>query len=255
METTGLPSGYRREAHDSVPSTSSLALERARTGDLGNLWITAGEQTAGRGRRGRAWTTGRGNLAASLLLVDPAPQAVAATISFVAGLALHRAIIDLTGPAPSAGLKLKWPNDLLLAGRKVSGILVEGEKLADGRFALAVGIGVNCRSHPEEGTVHAAGDLVSAGVAVECEALFERLAVNMAEEIHRWDKGAGFADIRSAWLDRAFGVGEPITVNLADRSIEGRFDTLDDAGRLVLGRPDGGSETISAGDLFFAGRG
>ena len=77
----------------------------------------------------------------------------------------------------------------------------------------------------------------------------------MADEILRWNRGAGFSDIRAAWLDRAFGVGEPITVNLADRAIDGRFDTLDDDGRLVLSRPGGGRETISAGDLFFAGRG
>ncbi|MCB1487606.1 MAG: biotin--[acetyl-CoA-carboxylase] ligase [Bauldia sp.] len=254
MEKTGLPPGYRREAHDSVTSTSSVALERARQGDAGRLWVTARDQTAGRGRRGRHWTTGEGNLAASLLLVDPAPPAVAATVSFVAGLALHRAIVVLAGPAFAERLKLKWPNDLLLGGRKVAGILVEGENLPDGRLAVAVGIGVNCRSHPEEATTFAADDLMTAGVAVEAERLFVELAWNMADEINQWDRGSGFARIRPAWLDRAYGIGERITVNLNDRVIEGSFDTLDDEGRLVLERPGGGRETISAGDLFFAGR-
>jgi BirA family biotin operon repressor/biotin-[acetyl-CoA-carboxylase] ligase len=254
MEKTALPPGYRREAHDSVPSTSSAALDRAREGEASGLWITAREQTEGRGRRGRPWTTGEGNLAASLLLIDPAPPAIAATISFVAGLALHQSIVDLAGPASVERLKLKWPNDLLLAGRKVAGILVEGENLADGRFAVAVGIGVNCVSHPEDGTLHAAGDLLSAGVMVESEPLFQRLAHNMADEIGRWNRGAGFAGIRAAWLDRAYGVGEDISVNLVGRVIDGKFDTLDDDGRLVLSRPGGSRETISAGELFFAGQ-
>src|SRR5688572_24951048 len=103
-----LPSGIRREAHESLPSTSSRALALARAGDLGGLWVTAREQTEGRGRRGRGWITGGGNLAASLLLVDPAEPALAATVSFVAGVALHQAAIDCLGPAVAERLKLKW---------------------------------------------------------------------------------------------------------------------------------------------------
>ncbi|CAN5359100.1 hypothetical protein BH10PSE9_BH10PSE9_10400 [soil metagenome] len=119
-----LPEGYRREAHDTLPSTNAHALSVARTGEPGGLWVTAREQSAGKGRRGRAWTTGGGNLAASLLLVDPAPPEVAATLSFVAAVALHQAVVDVAGPAAAERLTLKWPNDLLLDGMKVSGILV-----------------------------------------------------------------------------------------------------------------------------------
>lgn len=252
MARAELPPGYRHEGHDSLPSTSSLALERARAGAASGLWITAGKQTEGRGRRGRAWRTEAGNLAASLLLIDPAPPPLAATVSFVAGLALHQAILDLAGPGHVDRLKLKWPNDLLLDRRKVAGILVEGEKLLDERFAVVIGIGANCRSHPGSDTVYPATDLLSAGAAVGTTELFERLAVNFAAEIDRWDHGRGFAAIRAAWLDRAIGVGEAITVNLPDRAVAGRFDALDGDGRLVLALPDGASETISAGDLFFA---
>jgi BirA family transcriptional regulator, biotin operon repressor / biotin---[acetyl-CoA-carboxylase] ligase len=251
MAAAVLPPGYRREGHSSLPSTSSLALERARGGDAGRLWITAHEQTKGRGRRGRGWTTGAGNLAASLLLIDPAPPAIVVTVSFVAGLALHQSILDLAGPGLAERLKLKWPNDLLLDRLKVAGILVEGEKLDDGRFAVVIGIGVNCRSHPEVGTVQRAGDLLSAGIVLDAEALFERLALNLAAELGRWDRGKGFADVRAAWLARAIGIGEPITVNLPGRVVDGCFDTLDHEGRLVLTRQDGHRETVSAGDLFF----
>src|SRR4029079_991494 len=106
-----LPDGYRREHHDTLPSTSTAAFAAFRAGDPGNLWVTAEEQTAGRGRRGRQWIGGPdGNLAASLLLVDPAPPESAAPLSFVAALALHGAAVDLAGPAAAERLKLKWPN-------------------------------------------------------------------------------------------------------------------------------------------------
>jgi BirA family biotin operon repressor/biotin-[acetyl-CoA-carboxylase] ligase len=234
-----------------LPSTSAEAFARARAGDAGNLWITAAEQTAGRGRRGRGWTTGRGNLAASLLLIDPAPAAVAATVSFVAGVALHQAVVDVAGPAVAERVALKWPNDLLLEHEKVAGILIEGEKLASGRFAVVIGIGVNCVAHPETEGAYPATDFAARGIAIEPGALFARVAERMTTELSRWERGAGFAAIRAAWLARAGGIGEAIRVNLPDRSIYGRFADLDEAGRLVLLRPDGRRETISAGDVFF----
>jgi hypothetical protein len=151
-----LPAGYRREAFSSLPSTNTAAFQCAKADAASGLWITAAEQTAGRGRRGRAWHGGPGNLAASLLLIDPAPPAIVATVSFAAGVALHQAVIDLTGPAAAERLKLKWPNDLLLDRLKVAGIAVEGDKLVSGKLAVVIGIGVNCRSHPDGGTVHPA---------------------------------------------------------------------------------------------------
>jgi BirA family biotin operon repressor/biotin-[acetyl-CoA-carboxylase] ligase len=246
-----LPTGFRHEPLDVVGSTSAEAFARARAGDPGNLWITAKEQSSGRGRRGRGWTTRRGNLAASLLLIDPGPAEIAATVSFVAGIALHQAVVDLVGPAIAERLALKWPNDLLIDGQKVSGILIEGEKLSGGRFAVVIGIGVNCVSHPEIEGVYPATDFAARGLAMDADALFAHLAERMAAELPRWDHGNGFAAIRSAWLARAGGVGEPIRVNLPERSIEGRFEDLDDSGRLILLHDDGRRETISAGDVHF----
>jgi BirA family biotin operon repressor/biotin-[acetyl-CoA-carboxylase] ligase len=251
-----LPAGFRRQNYDSLPSTNAEAFNRARAGEPGGLWITAGEQTAGRGRRGRAWSTGKGNLAASLLLIDPAPPVVAATISFVAGVALHQTVIDVAGPALAERLSLKWPNDLLLDRHKVAGILVEGEKLAGGRFAVVIGMGVNCVSHPQiEGTAYPASDFTARNTPIDSETLFDRLVNRMAEEMERWDAGAGFSTIRSAWLARSGGLGETIRVNLPDRSVEGRFEALDEMGRLILLRADGKREALSAGDVFFAAAG
>lgn len=250
-----LPPGYRRTAFDELPSTSGEALAAGRRGEGTALWVTAAVQTAGRGRRSRTWTTERGNLAASLLVIDPAPPALAPTLSFVAGVALHAAVVDVGGPALAERLALKWPNDLLLDGRKVAGILVEGENLPSRRMAVVIGIGVNCASHPEVTGGIPATDFAARGIAVEADALFPTLAARMAEEIAAWKRGAGFAEVRSAWLQRATGLGQPIRVNLADRAVDGRFEALDDAGRLVLTRPDGRRETFSAGDVFFAATG
>jgi BirA family transcriptional regulator, biotin operon repressor / biotin---[acetyl-CoA-carboxylase] ligase len=245
---------FRREAHESLPSTNVRAFELARAGDLGNVWVTAEIQTAGRGRRGRAWSTEPGNLAASLLLIDPAPPDIAATVSFPAGLALHQAIVDIAGPTIAERLKLKWPNDLLLDRRKVSGILVEGESVADGRFAVVIGIGVNCSAHPPSSGVYPATDFLEAGIEIPVGALLARLTERMAEELVTWDRGAGFAATRSAWLARSIGFGESVRVNLTDEVFDGRFENLDDAGRLVVLAADGRRRTVSAGDVYFGGR-
>jgi BirA family biotin operon repressor/biotin-[acetyl-CoA-carboxylase] ligase len=244
-----LPEGFRREHHENLGSTNARALEAARTGASGNLWVTAGEQTAGRGRRGRPWTTVTGNLAASLLLLDPAPADVAPTLSFVAAVALHQAAATLIGPAAAPRLALKWPNDLLLDGMKVAGILIEGEALPH-NFAVAIGIGVNCVAHPRLEEPLAAADFAARGLPLHAEELMERLAAEMAVRLHEWDRGRGFADTRRAWLARATGLGERIRVNLSDASLEGRFETIDDAGRLVLLVNDGTRRLVSAGDVF-----
>jgi BirA family biotin operon repressor/biotin-[acetyl-CoA-carboxylase] ligase len=254
--SANLPGGFRRQHHETLPSTNAEAFSQARTGDADGLWITAGEQSAGKGRRGRGWSTTKGNLAASLLLIDPAPPPIAATISFVAGVALHQAVVDVAGPAIAERLSLKWPNDLLLDRRKVSGILVEGEKLAGGRFAVVVGIGVNCASHPDlAGAAYPASDFAARGTPIDVEALFARLAARMSEELAQWNGGTGFASTRAAWITRATGLGEPIRVNLAERSVEGRFEDLDTRGRLILVRADGTREAFSAGDVFLAAAG
>jgi BirA family biotin operon repressor/biotin-[acetyl-CoA-carboxylase] ligase len=244
-----LPDGYRRSSFDSLPSTNVAALAAARDGERGGLWVTAAEQSEGRGRRGRGWASDRGNLAASLMLIDPAPAKVAPTLSFVAGVALHQAVIDVAGPMTAERLALKWPNDLLLDGFKVAGILIEGERLVRGGFAVTTGIGVNCVAHPQVGN-HPAADFRAREVPLGAEALFHALAHRMADEIAAWDGGAGFAETRQAWLARAAGIGDPIRVDLGERVVEGRFETIDEAGRLVVDGTDGTRATVSAGDVF-----
>ena len=243
-EATGL-AGARHIALESAGSTNAEALARARAGERAPLWITAQSQSGGRGRRGSAWASPAGNLYATLLLSEPSPQADAPQLSFVAALALHDAVAECA-PQLGPALQVKWPNDLLLGRAKLAGILIEGEN--EPVFAVAIGIGVNCASHPPD-TAFPATDLAAAGAMVTPEALFAALSRSMQRRLAQWRRGEGFAAIRADWLKRAAGLGQPIKVRLPERELSGRFSGLDAAGRLLVEQP-GGLVTITAGEVF-----
>lgn len=235
--------------YDTIGSTNAEALERARSGEQGPLFIVAERQTAGRGRRGRRWVSEPGNLYATLLLIDPAVPSVSPQICFVAALALYDAVLDNCSGLDPTRLKLKWPNDLLLDGAKVSGILVEGTSLSDNRMAIAVGFGVNCKRHPDD-VPFPANDFVKVGFDLSPKLLLERLAERWILRAKEWKRGKGFAAIRSAWILRASGIGSSIEVRLADRNLKGTFEAIDEQGALVLRKNDGARETITAGEVF-----
>jgi BirA family transcriptional regulator, biotin operon repressor / biotin---[acetyl-CoA-carboxylase] ligase len=246
LEPRATAAGVRLVAHEVLGSTNAEALSLARRGERGPVWVTAARQSAGRGRRGRAWVSEPGNLYASLLLTAPVPAGHWPELSFVAALAVHDAVAAVAGHIEPL-LAIKWPNDLLLAGAKFAGILLEGE--SGGTGALVVGVGVNCANHPG-GTEYPATDLAAAGAPVSPATLFVALSVKMLERIGQWNAGEGFPAIRADWLARAAGIGETVRVQLADRDIIGRFEALDPAGGLVLRLPDGAATTIAAGDVF-----
>ena len=248
-EATGL-AGARHTHYETLGSTNAEALALARAGERGPLWITAGSQTAGRGRRGNAWVSAPGNLYATLLLTEPAPPERAPQLSFVAALALHDAV---AASAPQLGpmLALKWPNDLLLGPAKLAGILIEGE--SEPAFAVAIGIGVNCTIHPSD-TAYPATDLKSAGALVTPDRLFSALSVSMQQRLEQWRRGEGFAEIRADWLKRAAGLGQDIRVRLPEREFSGRFEGLDAAGRLLVAGP-AGVTVVTAGEVFGLGIG
>jgi BirA family transcriptional regulator, biotin operon repressor / biotin---[acetyl-CoA-carboxylase] ligase len=238
--------GVRVISHELLASTNTEALARARAGERGALWVTAARQSAGRGRRGRSWVSDPGNLFATLLLTDPSPPEHWPELAFVTALAIHDAVTEVA-PALKPQLAIKWPNDLLLKTAKFAGILIEGEG-GEEAGAVAVGIGVNCVSHPSD-TDFPATDLAAAGAEVSPEALFGALSVKMLGRIAQWNQGEHFATIRTDWLSRAAGLGAVIRVRLADREIVGRFETIDDAGRLVLLLGEGQHEAVAAGDV------
>lgn len=241
--------GYRLVAHETLDSTNAEALRFAfeRRGETKPLWITAREQTAGRGRRANTWISPRGNLHATLLLEDAAPPRDAPQLSFVAALAVHDAILG-GAPGLRGKLSLKWPNDVLCGGAKVSGILIEGRRLG-GRLAVAIGVGVNCLLHPPQ-TSYPATDLAAAGIRISADELFGALSGTMLRRLAQWRRGAGFPSIRSDWLDRATGIGGDMRVRLPERELFGRWEALDDDGRLLLRLADGGLQAIAAGDVF-----
>ena len=243
-EATDL-AGVRHIAYKALGSTNAEALALARAGERGPLWITATTQSAGRGRRSNRWVSPPGNLYATLLLIEPSPPPQTPQLSFVAALAVHDAV---AARAPQLGplLKVKWPNDLLVGQAKVAGILIEGE--SDPAFAVAVGIGVNCATHPND-TSYPAIDLAATGALVAPDALFAALSTAMEERLAQWNRGQGFAAIRGDWLKRAAGLGEMLQVRLRERELSGRFEGLDETGRLLL-KQGGDLSTITAGEVF-----
>ena len=247
LHPAAIAAGYRLAAHASLASTNTEALALARCGERGRLWITAAQQTAGRGRRRSAWSSPPGNLYATLLLDDPSPAERAPELSFVAALALYDAILDCA-PALRARLALKWPNDLLCGGAKLAGILIESENVA-GQLAVAIGIGVNCRQHPAP-TAYPATDLHAAGADVSAESLFAALSGTMPQRLAQWRRGAGFGAVRADWVARVAGIGGGLRVRLPGRELVGRFEALDERGRLMLRLPDGALQPIAAGDVF-----
>jgi BirA family biotin operon repressor/biotin-[acetyl-CoA-carboxylase] ligase len=241
---------FRHEALGDVGSTNTVCMERARAGDPGHLWITARRQLGGRGRRGRAWVSEPGNLYASLLLIDAAPAAALGSLPIAVALALYRAI---SAEMPFAGdrIAIKWPNDILVDGGKVSGILVEAENLPDGRQAVVIGCGVNIAHRPDN-PLYPSITLSEAGAITSPENLFAHLMQELADVLSLWDEGRGVAAVVAEWKRHVKGIGAPITVNLPDRSISGVFSAIDDDGLLQLKLPTGEVMRIASGDVFFS---
>jgi BirA family biotin operon repressor/biotin-[acetyl-CoA-carboxylase] ligase len=248
LPESSVPDKAFRYAHlGLVGSTNDEAMSRARDGDPGGLWVCAEAQASGRGRNGRVWTSPAGNLYASLLLLDPAPRERAAELGFVAGTALACALREIL--AGDARLAIKWPNDILFAGAKLGGILLESTDLSDGRFACVAGFGVNCASHPSD-TSYGATDLAEIiGYPVSPQIVQEHLARAIEQRLATWRHGAGFPAIRAEWLGSAAGLGAKVEVVRPSATIEGIFQTIDATGRLQL-ETESGLVAIDAGDIF-----
>ncbi|HZF34554.1 MAG TPA: biotin--[acetyl-CoA-carboxylase] ligase [Candidatus Angelobacter sp.] len=249
MATPRLPSFYRLVARERIDSTNEEAKRLAAGGAPQGTLVWAGEQQAGRGRRGRGWASPPGNLYVSLLLRPACPPAQACQLNFVVAVALAEAVSGLL-PA-GAAVTLKWPNDVLVGGAKVSGILLEAAAALDRSIDwLVIGVGVNLASHPAE-TPYPATDLRREGAAdVTVAAALQAFAERFLAWYEAW-RGQGFAPVRARWLASARGLGEPIEVRLDRESLQGRFGDLDESGALMLDMPDGARRQITTGDLFF----
>jgi BirA family transcriptional regulator, biotin operon repressor / biotin---[acetyl-CoA-carboxylase] ligase len=228
-----------------LDSTNAEAMRRAVAGERGPLWISAGRQTAGRGRAGRSWESGSdGNLYASLLVSLMAPAPKAYQLSLVAGVLVHDALGALLPPTAQAALRLKWPNDILIGGAKAGGILIESTVVtrerdappgaADGtRLAAIIGIGINIASYPE-GLDRPVTSLAAHGAAPEPEAVLARIAAAADHWLAVWRDGEDFAAIRKAWLTRAHPIGERMSINTGSERVTGTFEGLDADGSLLI---------------------
>ena len=242
-----LPEGFRLHRYETLGSTNDEAKALARAGAPEGTLVWAGEQTAGRGRRGRIWLSPPGNLYLSLVLRPEGAPSRAAQLGFVAALGLGDALAAMTGPA--IRLRYKWPNDLLANGGKLAGILLESEMSAKDRLDfVVVGVGVNILSAPVD-VEFPATSLAAEGIAgVTPPVLLEGFARHFEGWARRWGE-EGFAPLRMAWLARASGLGDRVRVRLERSTLFGRFQGLDDDGALVLDAVEG-RRRIAAGDVF-----
>lgn len=258
---TPSPAGAVTEvALEETASTNAHALELLKSGaaprHLTVVW--ARRQTQGRGRGGRVWQSAEGNVFFSMILRPQADWGDLNQLPLVTSVAIHAAIRPHL--PPSRALTIKWPNDLLIDGAKVSGTLIESHRLIRSTDvnrwsaeALVVGIGVNVAHHPTEGLIYPATSLRHAGSAVERDQVIRNLAQALVDALELWRK-QGFAPIRAAYLESAHGLGEIITVRTSldlNESISGVFEGIDEDGALLLRLADGTVKRLLAGDVFF----
>ncbi len=226
----------------------------ALAGEALPLWVVAERQTAGKGRARRTWASMPGNLHASLAIVSQAPAHQAGELALIAGIALVDAVRAISPLAETIGIRLKWPNDLLIGTAKAGGILVEttsarGEPnfLGESGFLAVIGFGLNIASHPED-LGRAAASLAQVGVRTTADDVLARLAEYFEDWFGRWDNGRNFAAIRQAWMARAGALGEAITVQAAKGAMSGTYQGLDASGAL-LAEVSGHIQAITYGDV------
>lgn len=243
---------WRHVEKGDVTSTNDFCLQEARNGAASGLWVTAERQTGGRGRRGREWVSETGNLYASLLLNNPARSDNIGTLPLVVALAANFAIRKVL-PVSTARSQIKWPNDILINGSKVCGILLESEVISKDQMSIVIGIGINISHHPDQ-VLYKTTSLNALGISVSPQDLFAHLFEEMKYVLALWDQGRGLAAIRDLWLENAAGIDEDIKINLPNEVLYGRFIGLSEDCNLILRQEDGDEIKIAAGDVFLLDR-
>ncbi|WP_412058209.1 biotin--[acetyl-CoA-carboxylase] ligase [Bartonella sp. DGB2] len=273
--------GYEVDFYDCVGSTNEVALQKAKAGHSGSLWVVAEEQNQGRGRRGRIWNSPRGNLYTSLLLkmrMDQSYEEItnfdeqravqrAGKLGFVAGVSIAEAIKSLLSKAGKARyerggafssllcldlIKLKWPNDLLLGRKKAAGILLEYLKIADGDYALIIGIGVNV-AHTYAGAPYPTASLQSVGIEADKGDILASLIESFSKNYALFHSVDGPDIIRAAWMKHCGMLGQKIHVVSETQTWDGIFYGLDQDYNCIIKLDGGQYHFITAGDVHFGG--
>jgi BirA family biotin operon repressor/biotin-[acetyl-CoA-carboxylase] ligase len=238
----------RIELLDEIGSTNDEAQRRAAAGERGPLWIATRRQTAGKGRSGRVWNeASTGNVAATLLFEPECVPARLPELSLVAGVAAHETIANAL-PAPAAAhVELKWPNDVLIAGAKTSGILIETGNYGGATVSL-IGIGINVASAPAS-VDRATTCLAGQGCTLDADAVLNMLAARMAHWLGVWRDTDGFAGIRAAWVARALQIGRALEIKTNDGPVAGTFAGLDHDGALLIDLAPDNRRRFTYGDV------
>ncbi len=243
-----VPPGYRLRRFDDLDSTNDEAKRQAAQGAPDGTVIVTRRQTEGRGRRGRGWESPEGNLYATLLLrLDYGPQQ-ASQLSFVSALAVAETVRGIL-PAKKR-VELKWPNDVLVKGRKISGILLEAAPGGGHLDWVVIGCGINVVSHPKLAAGKATSLMAEGAPPVTPDSVLASLLQALHGGIARW-QAQGFAPVREAWLASALGLGRPIEVRLPGETLRGTFAALDENGALWLELADGDQRLVTGGEVYF----
>lgn len=242
-----MPQAIRTVVLEETGSTNREAMARAAAGESGPLWIMARRQTAGRGRSGRSWASAPGNLYATLLMRFTCAPADIAQLSLVTGVAVYDALEEAAAGRSPQGLRLKWPNDVLIGKAKCAGILAESIIGSDTVTAV-IGVGINLAWHPGD-LGREATHLALHGVSIAPEPMLEKLSGAMQRRLAEWDDGRGFATLRSAWLERAGALGESCSVDTGTERIAGAFAGVDESGALLVIDHAGSRRTVTFGDV------
>ncbi len=252
MTVPRLAKKFRLLEFDEIDSTNEEAKRQAVSGVEDGTLIWAHSQTAGRGRRGREWKSERGNLFLSLVLRPDCAPLQAAQLTFVAALAV-RDMLSLYLLNHEA-IACKWPNDILVGVRKISGILLETSTVGSGSIEwLILGVGVNLRHHPDIGGLHPATSLLTEGAhGVDTAMALERFVEAFSRRREDWLRG-GFEAVRQSWLPHAYGIGRIAHITFESDSKSGIFTGIDEGGALCLRSEDGVDHYFSAGDVTFEG--
>lgn len=243
--SASLPPGYRLTAFETIGSTNDEAKRLAADGAPDGAVVWARAQDHGRGRQDRSWVSPSGNLYCSILLRPGVKAPGLATLGFVAALAAAEAIEDV---APSVVATLKWPNDVLIQGRKVAGILLE----AGGNGVwVVVGCGINLTHFPDETPFPATSILAASSIEVDAKQALEAFCARFDVWYRRW-RAEGFEPVRHGWLKRGHPKGTILSVRLPTATLTGAFRDLDGDGTLLLEADDAALHRVAAGDVYFA---
>ena len=252
MGTLKLPDGFKLVELDEVDSTNKYAKKLANSGAVEGTLVWAHQQSAGQGRQDRKWVSKRGNFFASLILRPNCTPLRALQFSFVSALAIRDMILPYLFEPNSA--KLKWPNDVLISGRKVSGILLESSTPAKGNVDwLVIGIGINLAHHPHLQTKFPSTCLEDeGGIYLPVSKAIQEYAAAFKNRWQQWYLNDGVS-VYSDWEKHAFGLGKSAIVEVSNTQYSGRFLGIDNMGALRLSNNEIGEKSFSSGEITFLG--